>query len=299
MRRGRIAMLAAGLTIAVGALAAGSQSPVSAAGKVARVSVRSRPSVIDDSQVKEAVAFCLPDEYVVGGGVVTSPFSRSMTITRSGPTTGPDGSYGWAAGAATIAPDLGDWRVRAYAVCAAKTSISGYDINYEPTDYSSASTPKETAVTCNPGQKALTAGAWIQSTNPSRVGLQLVRTDGIGGLTRAIAREVSGGTPASWRLTGYAVCADAPEGYEVRYGALNDDGSTTSKSAHAPCDEDQLALGTGAAIGTPVSDHVMLTWISAEAAPGEPPYGAGAGAAEIYSTPANWNMVAQAICVTS
>jgi hypothetical protein len=298
MRRRRIATLAVGLTIAIGAVATGSQPPVSAAATVARVSVRSEPSDLNGSQVKEVVAYCLTDEYVVGGGLVTSPFSLGLTITRSAPTTGPDGRYGWAAGAATIEPNRGDWRVRAYAVCAAKTSISGYHINDTPTEYSSASTPKKTEVTCN-GQKALTAGAWIQSTNPSRVGLQLVRTDGIGGLTRATAREVSGGTPASWRLTGYAVCADAPDGYEVRYGALNDNGSTTSKSSNATCDDDQVALGVGGAIGTPVSDHVMLNSIVAEAAPGEPPYGGFARAAEVYSTPANWNMVAQAICVTA
>jgi hypothetical protein len=246
--------------------------------------------------VKEATALCPAGKVVVGGGLIISEVpgqetAGHITLTRMVPFRAGQ-VYGFAITAAETPPGTtGGWSIRATATCT--DPPPGYRIVNGVTGLSS-STVKKTAAECD-GQVALGAGAMVttEDLTPHGVGLQVVRASGTGDITRAQATEPPGGGYAGrWKLGAYAVCADRPDGYEVRYSDA-DQAFGQLRQAEATCRDGRALLNAGAAVGTTVGDAPANVTIYTTY-----PLESRLVALAYENTPtlASWTVAAQAIC---
>ncbi|MGH8480349.1 MAG: hypothetical protein ACREXK_12425 [Gammaproteobacteria bacterium] len=213
-------------------------------------------------------------------------------LTRSAPYEFGSVS-GFRAAAVEASPTDDNWWVVAWAICA--DPLPGYHIVHSKTAPSSADVQTAEA-RCPSGRRALGVGAEILApANSHGVGLQVVRASGNGDLTRAQAHEQPQGYPYDWQLVASAICADTPEGYQVRYGESEEQASETTKYAQAYC-YGQIT-GAGAAVSNVAPGNVALYFVVPRR-PSDERTNSAAAAAEITPTSEPWDfIVAQAICV--
>jgi hypothetical protein len=166
-------------------------------------------SAADSVSPKMLIARCPAGKRVVGGGggVFDAPTDQinQVMLTALEPlhdTVNGDGfmAVGYERGAGISVT----WTIAAYALCA--DPIAGLEIVTTTTNPSS-STFKATTAVCPGTKKVVSTGARVSDAG-GRVGLQLNRSDGAIGISRATAREDAGGYAGAWSLTSYAVCAN-------------------------------------------------------------------------------------------
>jgi hypothetical protein len=255
-------------------------------------------STIDSSSSKTATAYCPAGKRVVGGGggLVWDLQHHTRDVVLTGllpvhPLSGPD-SY-----AVTAHEDQGGttdtWWAEAYAICA--DPIAGMHTAVAGGTFGSASVQSPQAH-CNPGEKVLGTGGWIQDTG-GQVGIQVARASTSGEFSYFQGHEDADGYVGSWGLLAYAVCAPAPAGYEIAQTGSPTALSEAEKVADTYCAPGKKTLGGGGAIAFNAPGNVFLTHIIL----------AGAGlsnevlavADENVPTAANWDfIVGQAICAS-
>ena len=137
-----------------------------------------------------------------------------------------------------------EWKLRAYAICADKTSLRDYSIEFASEN--SKDTFKETPAECPDGTVAYGAGASVfapygpggNGAGAGRIGLQLYRTDGALGISRATARADSL-YRENWTLTSQVICAD-------RSGTLQAEGTVAAGAeAEHTCTQGRKVHGIG------------------------------------------------------
>jgi hypothetical protein len=199
-----------------------------------------------------------------------------------------------------------DWQAIAYALCADEDTVSNHRIVPVSSPWQDRGSQRLEAK-CG-SQKVLGAGAQISfpSTMPleqqDRLALQVMRASGGGDLVRAQARELSNRPNHLWQLTAYAVCADAPDGYQVVYGDSAARDSEPYKHAVAQCPSGKQVIGAGAAVIDDAPAGVALHAIAPPFVNSDeyPEYrSVSAAATEVLPQYEDWDfMVAQAICAT-
>jgi hypothetical protein len=257
-------------------------------------------SAFNSQSPKTATAECPAGTDILGGGYSISTgvpaVSNRVTVTQLEPFeagTFPDG-YRVSAAETLSVNGLGvsgSWGVVAIGICA--ESVPGHHIVGENTDVSSDPVQTKDAE-CLPGERVLGTGARITFGSSPRfgVGLQVARTDALGGLTRAQAQEQQpGGYAFTWRLRAFAVCGTTPQGYEVRSGGTGEPDSDTPKVTGATCSNGRLMTGPGAAVAGNAPGNVTLHAIGFNRTRMD------AEAVENSATNANWDLLARAICV--
>jgi hypothetical protein len=255
-------------------------------------------SAIDSASSKTATASCPAGKRVIGGGggLVWDLQHHTRDVVLTGlvpvhPLSGPD-SY-----AVTAHEDQGgtteDWWVESFALCA--DPIAGQHTVVAGGTFGSAASQAPQA-SCNPGERVLGTGGWIQDTG-GQVGIQVSRASTGGTFSYFQAHEDADGYAGNWGLLAYAVCAPAPAGYEIAQAASPTSLSEAEKVAVATCTPGKTTLGGGGATAFNAPGNVFLTRINL--------VGAGlsnrvdAVADENVSTAANWDfIVAQGICAS-
>jgi hypothetical protein len=296
--RRRVAQLVVLATLVLAGAVLGRQPPAHAAPRVTGLELVYDVSDSNSRSPKYAFAKCPFPKKVVGGGANAlyaepTPFPR-LVLTRSVPYEFESVSAFRAAAVEGGGGFEDNWYLVAYAICA--DPLPGYHIVHSINDPSSEEVQTAEAK-CPSGRHALGAGAEILAPDhPHGVGLQVVRASGNGDLTRAQAHEQPQGYRYDWQLVASAICADTPEGYQVRYGESEERESEPTKNAVAYCDEGTQVTGAGAAISNVEPGHVALYSFYPNA-PGVASL-AAAQAAEITPLQEPWDfIVAQAICV--
>lgn len=291
----RWAALAAAMVIVLTALIAVQLAGAAPASAVTGLHRATGSSQVNSQSPKGAVAFCEEGENVVGGGgwvQAVGAGSRRLTLTHLVP--GDFGARdGYAVTGSETTPGITDsWYVRAYALCAPATSLSGYRIVPSPPANPSRSPVQTTAAVCPAGQRVLGTGGAIN--NPGgQVALQVSRASGPGDIARVQAHADASGYDDPWSVTSYAVCVNPPSGYEVVYGESPQRASESEKFAVAECPGNKRVHGAGAAITSTAPGNVALAVVS----PLDDLDGVQALAVENTPTSQNWDfIVAQAIC---
>lgn len=271
----------------------GSAVPASAATTVTPVAA---VSITNSAAFKTAEAFCPQGLHVVGGGgwvQETGATTGKLALTRLRPVHAQNGRDSYLATGAETTPGIsGNWFVRAYAMCT--SALPGLKIVASlPTALSSAAA-QATAAVCPAGTRALGSGASI-STLAGQAVLQVARPSGTGDITRALAHEDVDGYSGSWSVTAYAVCANPPAGYEVKFVESPERLSEFDKVAIAQCPANKKLVSSGAALTDIAPANVSLSGIF--------PWAAGrqtqALAMENTKTNANWDSVlASAVCIS-
>jgi hypothetical protein len=268
-----------------------------AASAVAGQEVVKGISTIDSNPTKSALATCPAGKQVLGGGGGLvwdlQHHSRAVVLTRMEPVHPGGGAldYFIVTGAETSVGEPGDWWLDSYAICA--DPMAGYTIVSTPTVASSASVQLAQA-SCPGVKKVIGTGAAV-STTSGQVGLQVMRASLLTTFSYAQGHEDATGYLGFWTTTAFAVCVNAPAGYEIVHGASPYQDSEAEKVGVAQCPFGKRVHGAGGAIAFNAPGDVALTRILVD------PYGDGrevdAVAAEVTSTSADWDfIVAQVIC---
>jgi hypothetical protein len=216
------------------------------------------------SATKQAFAYCDAGQVVVGGGgwayvPGSNDDPNRVTLWQLQPAIRLNGTsrQGFVAGASETSGGVrGAWWVEAYALCA--DPISGHHISDSPTRPFTSTAMQRADAFCGAGEKVLGTGARVLNTS-FEVGLQVARVDAVGDIARAQAHEDASGYPFTWGLKSYAICADRPQGYEVRTGESVERGSESVKDASVGCSRaDKQMISAGAAITNVAPGHVSL-----------------------------------------
>jgi hypothetical protein len=254
-------------------------------------------STIDSNQTKSAIATCPADTVILGGGggLVwdAQHHSHAVVITRMQPVHPGDGAldYYIVTGAETSVGEIDTWWVDAYAVCGEEPA--GYLVRFVNQAPSSNSS-QMAQVHCPNAKKVLGVGAAVSIEN-GQMGLQVVRASLATTFSYAQAHEDVSGYLGDWYVTGYAVCVEEPDGYEIVQDPSPYDDSEADKTAESQCPAGTKIHGAGAATGFAAPGHVALTRTIVD------PYDDGrtgiAVAAEVTSTGTDWDfIVSQVIC---
>ena len=258
---------------------------------------RDGSSAIDSLPEKTATAYCPEGKRVVGGGGMIvwgfgQPQEREIVLKEmmpSHPLTGTDRYI--VSAAETETGTAVDWGVEAYAMCA--DPPPGIRLEMEPGTYSS-STTKLVTPECDPGEKVLGTGGWVNAPG-GQAALQVMRSSMTGDFAYVQAHEDPTGYGGGWSVFGWAICADEPAGYEIIQGRSAEEDSEGIKSALAQCDSDKQVHAGGGAVSFAAPGNAVLRDIIPDS------YGIGrqvdADAMETTPTSADWDFfVAQAIC---
>ncbi|MFI7547132.1 hypothetical protein [Actinoplanes sp. NPDC049599] len=275
---------------------------LAAAGPAAAVTgiekVTSPVSAVDSQQTHTARAECPAGKWVVGGGgwafAVAAADSAKVTLVQARPDHRSDGSRDSfvATGSETTAAMTGDWWVQAYAICAGPSGLSGYTVATGHTPVTGSPAAAEAQAVCPGGTRAIGGGARI--VNPGRdVSLRISRASGTGDIFRAGAHEDADGYSGAWGVDAYAVCVNAPAGYQVVTTASAASDSEAEKLALAECPAGTRVHGAGAAISNTAPAGVSLQVIY----PFEGLHEVQGFAVENTPVGQDWDfIVAQAIC---
>jgi hypothetical protein len=226
-----------------------------------------------DTRVVKGLSEGCDDSYAIGGGVKINDGGRKrVRITKIRPEIGgwPNYSgYFWFEAEAMGREEF-DWSMRVYTVCAPRSSLAGYTIKTGIAYNGSSQRFESVEAPCPSGKVAWGSGAEVRVPNgPSgEVGLQLMRTDGAMGISRATARESTTGLSGAWQLNSFAICAQ-PRVYVLPPGwgapILTDSGIHTEYSAPGTtvatdrCDDAAAYThGLGGGAGTTDSGPVWL-----------------------------------------
>jgi hypothetical protein len=181
-------------------------------------------SVSDSTDVKSATAFCPSSDHAVisGGGRVVGADGH-VILQRLVPVNGPIDRY-FATAAEDTVGFAGDWSVEAYAVCV--EGISGLRIVSGFSRTLNAGYENEVRVDCPDGRNLTGVGAET-STVYKGVSFDWIRPDEQGHYMIAKAKYDGRQLPEppdlryptvlpAFHIFGYAICAWAADGYEVR-----------------------------------------------------------------------------------
>jgi hypothetical protein len=260
--------LVVGALVAVTGVSGPSATPAAAATAAPKTLVgvhTVRTSESGPLSPKNLHAACAPDEVILGGGgraiePGTNP-ARLLTLTRLEPTEHLNGTdiHGYVVEATDVPPGIvGSWTLEAYAICAKASSVDRHHIVVTSTAPNPPSPPvQKLDAVCPSGERELGTGVRINLPN-HRVGLQVARTDKLGGLTRAQAHEV-GTFTGSWNLVAFAVCGLPPRGFVVPpFGVSPQSGSETIKTATVSCPGSTKLLSAGGAVSNVVPGFATL-----------------------------------------
>ncbi|MBB5867563.1 hypothetical protein F4553_000942 [Allocatelliglobosispora scoriae] len=295
--RTRLTSLLGAMAITAAAVAAVQLTGATAASAVAGQQVVKAISSINSTASKSATAYCPAGKQVLGGGGGLvwdlQHHSRAVALTRMEPVHPGGGAldYFIVTGAETSAGETGDWWLDAYAICA--DPMAGYTIVSASTATSSTSAQLAQA-TCPGVKKVIGTGASV-STTSGQVALQVMRASLTTTSSYAQGHEDADGYLGLWYATAFAVCVNAPAGYEIVQDPSAYSDSEAEKVAASQCPVGKKVHGAGGAIAFTAPGHVALTRILVD------PYLDGrevdAVAAELTSTGTDWDfIVSQVIC---
>jgi hypothetical protein len=108
------------------------------------------------------------------------------------------------------------YRLLAVAVCAPSASVPGHQVVRSLFTGPSSATTQDTAAVCPAGKKVIGYGAEVNGDRG--VGLQVVRSDKLRGISRAYARELPPGYADQWGVQAVAICFTT-NGTETPVGA--------------------------------------------------------------------------------
>lgn len=104
---------------------------------------------------------------------------------------------------------------------------------------------KSVSVPCPAGTKPLGGGFFVSGGSGGRISVTRLQALSPSNTFAVTATEADIGTPGSWQLYGYAMCAPAPAGLTyVSFSTASD--SSSSKFATATCPAGKKVVGTGA-----------------------------------------------------
>jgi hypothetical protein len=244
---------------------------------------------------KTAISYCPPGERVIGGGGDLEyddqmHARRDLVLTQMEPVhplSGPD--YYIVSGEEEGDKAHGDWWVRSIARCA--QPVPGQHIVMASTTLSSPAYGSQAAKpTCPHGEKVLGGGAWIVLPTAGHIGITEMDASATGDLVYAQANEDASGYAGDWNVTGFAVCAPQPDGYQV--ATKETPGDSWTEVAQAYCIYPKQVLGSGGRVTPWAAGDVMLT--AAEPWGGERVV--TATAVESTATSSTWSIRSQAIC---
>jgi hypothetical protein len=197
--------------------------------------------IVSDSNDKEATANCPAPKQVTGAGGDITSGGGQVRLDRIVPGSGLTGVtvFGFEG-----APGfLGNWSVRAYAICA--PPMPGLEL---VSATSAAGSPPSASVTtppCPAGKSVVGVGADI-NTGSSQIFMTEVRPASNLSTGFALAFEDEDGLGASWSLTAYAICANTPPG--LQEVIATSDPASDPAGVTATCPSGTTLLGTGAQI---------------------------------------------------
>jgi hypothetical protein len=149
---------------------------------------------------------------------------------------------------------------------------------------------------CPPGKKVIGGGAML-SGGGAKIGLVSLGPNADNTIYGVAAQEISGGTTESWRVTAYALCANASAvpGLEKVEGPPSAHNSLEFKQAFADCPTGKKLVGLGASV-LPVNNGAVALFQMVPRTSSLK--GVTVGAAEIDGgTTQNWSVRAVALCV--
>ncbi len=258
--------------------------PVGQADAVVTGLARVSPFTPTTSAAKSLTATCPPGTRVVGPGGDTTPGNGSVVLNRIRPEASLTSVTLHADEDEVGTPE--SWFLQAFVVCAAPPP------GLELVSATSASTSanKSVVATCPSGKRLLGNGAAIIGA-PGQVLLDGQLPNGQLTSVTANAVEDETGTSAAWRITAYAICANAVTGLQ-RVTVASAVDSDNNRIATAPCPTGKSVIGMGGTInGQGVLDAVF---------PDIPLTSANITAFEDATGNAgNWSVTAYSICAAS
>lgn len=284
------------LVVAQAGLQLASAGPAAAVTGIEKVT--SPVSSIDSQQTHTARAECPAGKSVIGGGgwafAVAAADSAKVALVQMLPDhrAGDARDSFVVTGSETTSAMTGDWWVQAYAICAADSGLSGYEVETNHGSATSSPDGLERVAVCDSGKRAIGGGARI--VNPGReVALRMARASGPGDIFRGAAHEDANGYAGDWTLDVYAVCVHAPAGYQVVTTASAQSDSESEKFALARCPSGKRVHGAGAAVSNTAPGGVSLQVVYPSSSLGQ----VEAFAVENTPVSQDWDLiVAQAIC---
>jgi hypothetical protein len=234
-----------------------------------------------NAPVKHVSAQCRPGKVVVGGGAFARSSDGTIPIrevvltelrpTQTAPYPGTGRLYAYRASAAETYVGWGSpWQLHVHAVCA--DPIPGHEIVNSPLTDPASDPMQSTLVRCPAGKFVLGSGASVyfgaQPYSEQGIGLQVARTASGGDLVRAQAHEAPENYQYNWQLRAHAICGEAPQGYEIRWGGSPEQVPGGVKTAYASCREHQQALGLGGAVSNVAPGYSALLGLTAGNAAG-------------------------------
>jgi hypothetical protein len=267
----------------------------SAAGLPGFVDVTNDTSQFDfgPASSKTERAYCPTGTRVVGGGggMLGGEVAEGLVITQMRPVHPLFGRDYYEVTVADPTGAVDGWGTRATAICAPR--LTNMSIEVANTTLSSDSVQLAEAQ-CPPGRKVVGNGAWTNNT-AGQVGLQVLRASTDGTRVYAQAHEDGDGYSGQWNVRAFAVCANAPAGYEIKMADSPQSDSETTKNGWAACSPGKTLLSGGAAVSFSAPGQVALQFFHAYAYPTSGDV--NGYAAENSATSADWGfMVTQAIC---
>ncbi|MCW2805197.1 MAG: hypothetical protein JWN06_3414 [Propionibacteriaceae bacterium] len=244
-RRRKATIAAMALALASGGLAV---IPTEAAAALPGLHRIFADSVLGSGTPKAVTANCPSAERLVGTGAQVIGASRQILIRAVRPNI-------LASKQATSVTVIADedatgtslnWRVRAWAVCAAPPP--GLQVRPASSAFNSSSR-KDVTATCPAGQSVLGIGATLSSTAGRRASItSLVPSLGLVGADLT-AIENRAGTGLSWSATAYAICANTLPGL-VRVEVSSPTNPNGPKSVTSSCPGSRVVSGAGGAIAS-------------------------------------------------
>jgi hypothetical protein len=199
------ALLVAGGQVVTQTVAA---TPVLAVTGLQRVS--GTPTADNSTQTKIAFAECPTTKHVVGGGVVINDHgqrrafvSAMLPVAATSPTVG---DRYFAHGRAPVG-FTGSWSMQAFAVCANKGALPGWEIVRSIEPDASSTTFRQFNIAC-PGTKRAIGGGGSIDGGGQEVGLQAFRTSSQRDVVRVYGHEDADGYAFPWRLQAVAICTN-------------------------------------------------------------------------------------------
>jgi hypothetical protein len=194
-------------------------------------------SALDSSSPKEAAAACPAGKRVLGGGGYIEGGGRRVQFQRLQPSGSFDVYY---AGAVEVSGGYaGNWRVHAYAICAAQPAGLEYVSFHTGTSSSSSRTA---TATCPGTKKVVGLGARV-SGGGGQVMLDDMAPNAALTSVTATAYEDDNGYAGNWSLWAYAVCANPLPGLELRTATSASD--SFDKGVFVPCPVGKRVHGVG------------------------------------------------------
>lgn len=247
-------------------------------------------SASDPSDSKAATATCPANTRVVGGGADVLVGSNNVHITGLQPNGTANTFTAFAR--EHHATDW-DWQLVVHAVCAPAlagltyvSEVTGGDSPYSHTD----------AALCPSGTKVLGTGARVTANDTSKVLLTYVRPTSAGSGAESGAVEMAGGYSGNWWLHTWAICANAPAGWEI----VTHTGGPQGLYAGFSCPDSKKLTGAGAFISLSLG-KIFLVDVTVMQEAGDPsvPDGVSLAVGAIDSGYSHeWAATAYGVCVT-